>query len=236
MTKIDPTNDQSAWNALNTEIKNCESCPRLIEYCSQVAQKKRKSYLEHDYWGKPVPNFGNPRSEVLLVGLAPAAHGANRTGRMFTGDRSGDFLFAALHRAGMCNQTESFDNQDGLILQGCAITAICHCAPPQNKPDRTELSNCRPWLEETLDRFRFRVFIALGAMAWNSMLQVAKQNNWHDGSSAKFAHGAELHFAPSRWLIGSYHPSQQNTFTGRLTPEMLDQVLIRANQMKTENQ
>ncbi|MEC9094887.1 MAG: uracil-DNA glycosylase [Planctomycetota bacterium] len=215
------SNGTRGWEKLNRNITTCEQCERLTGYCRQVAVSKRKAYRESEYWGRPVPNFGDPSSALLIVGLAPAAHGANRTGRMFTGDRSGDFLFEVLHKVGLCNQPSSVDSSDGLMLNGCCITAICHCAPPANKPMPEELDNCRDWLESTIDQVPVRVFLALGQMAWKSILQVAVDRNWAENQKSKFGHGAHLELAHGRHLVGCYHPSQQNTFTGRLTQRMM---------------
>ena len=222
------SNVVKAWKELNQQIKSCEKCERLTEYCRQVATTKRKAFSDRDYWGRPVPNFGDPSGSILIVGLAPAAHGANRTGRMFTGDRSGDFLFEVLHKVGLCNQPGSVDAYDGLELTGCSITAICHCAPPANKPSPDELRNCRGWLESTIDQVPARVFLALGQMAWKSILQVAVEREWTENQKPKFGHGSHLELAGDRHLIGCYHPSQQNTFTCRLTKPMMISVFQKA--------
>ena len=216
------------WQNLNSRILGCEACPRLRDYCREIAQKKRAAYRDWDYWGVPVPNFGDPGARLLIVGLAPGAHGANRTGRMFTGDRSGDWLYRALHRAGLASQPDSRSRDDGLQLDRCAITAVCHCAPPQNRPTATEIAFCRGWLEETLRLVPFRVVLCLGQLAWQQTVRVAKANEWVLHRPPKFSHGAETPLAGDRWLLASYHPSQQNTFTGRLTEAMLDDVLQRA--------
>lgn len=179
-------------------------------------------YADEEYWGRPVPNFGDPGADRLIVGLAPAAHGGNRTGRIFTGDRSGDWLFRALYDAGACNQPESIGRGDGLELRGVMITAIAHCAPPLNKLTREEIGNCRPFLEELLAARRWRAFLCLGALAWTGLLRTLGER-----STVKFAHGAESDLSSGATLFGSYHPSQQNTFTGRLTREMFDDVMVR---------
>ncbi len=219
----------SSWQRLNRRITVCERCPRLRTYCREVAATKRKAFLDWDYWGRPVPNFGDPGAAILIVGLAPAAHGANRTGRMFTGDRSGDWLYRALHRAGLANQPHAVDARDGLALSGCAITAVCHCAPPQNKPTKEELAACSVWLRETFDLVPARVFVALGSIAFNAVVDEARRRNWFtERKRPKFTHQATVPLAEGRTLIGSYHPSQQNTFTGVLTEEMLDAVFAQA--------
>jgi uracil-DNA glycosylase family 4 len=219
---------------MNRAIEACEACPRLREYCATVARQKRKAYRDWHYWGRPVPNFGEAPVPLLLVGLAPAAHGANRTGRMFTGDRSGDWLYRALHKAGLANQPAAASRDDGLRLRRCAITAVCHCAPPGNKPDREEIENCRAWFDQTLELARPRVLLALGQIAWKAVLDEAYRREWLVGRRPRFAHAAEVSLGPHRRLVGSYHPSQQNTFTGRLTEAMLDGVLQRALQLAAD--
>jgi uracil-DNA glycosylase family 4 len=195
-----------------------------VAWRTAVAEDPPKRFLGQDYWSRGVPGFGDDDPWMLIVGLAPAAHGANRTGRMFTGDRSADFLVAALHRAGLANQAESVSRDDGLRLIGCRMTAVVRCAPPDNKPTTVERDTCTPFLQREVDLCqRSRVILALGAFAWDGML-------WVLGSprpKPKFAHGAEADVA-GRVMLGTYHPSQQNTFTGRLTPDMLDAVLERA--------
>ncbi|MGE0377196.1 MAG: uracil-DNA glycosylase [Planctomycetaceae bacterium] len=221
----------SAWEALNREIVRCDRCPRLRNHCRTVAQTKRRAFEDWEYWGRPVPNFGDPQARLLIIGLAPAAHGANRTGRMFTGDRSGDWLYRALDRAGFASQATSTSAADGLRLIDCAITAAGHCAPPENKPTREELANCRPWLEQTIDLLPASVFLALGQIAWRSVVELARSRGWHGGPVPKFGHGAVVELTDNRRLLGSYHPSQQNTFTGRLTETMLDDVFTAARGM-----
>ena len=214
--------------SLNTRIVACDRCPRLREHCAEVAATRRRAYLDWDYWGAPVPNFGDPRARLLIVGLAPGAHGANRTGRMFTGDRSGDWLFRALHVAGFANQPDATDRDDGLELTDCLVTNACHCAPPGNRPAKDELESCREWFDETVDLLPVRVFLALGAIAWRAVVDLARRRGWYSGPIPKFSHQAEVPLSQDRWLLGSYHPSQQNTFTGRLTEEMFDGVFSQA--------
>lgn len=224
----------AAWAKLNAQIVGCERCPRLRTHCQSIAAEKRRAFLDWEYWGRPVPNFGDPAAWLLIVGLAPAAHGANRTGRMFTGDRSGEWLYRALHKAGLANQPNSANRDDGLTLRGCAITAVCHCAPPDNKPEPAEILACQPWLNATVDLLPVRVIVALGQIAWKATLELAQARGWQigDGTSKarpKFGHGVVAKLG-DKWLIGSYHPSQQNTFTGRLTESMLDAVFAAAHE------
>ena len=219
------------WNELNQQIVDCRRCPRLIAHCQQVAAHKRRAFADWEYWGGPVANFGDPRARLLIVGLAPAAHGANRTGRMFTGDRSGDWLFRALSRANFANQPQSTHAQDGLVLTDCAITAACHCAPPANKPQRDELEHCRDWLLQTIAALDVNVFLALGQIGWKALFDTLRCQNRHSGPRPKFAHGAAFELQSGQWVLGSYHPSPQNTFTGRLTESMLDDVFRRAREL-----
>jgi uracil-DNA glycosylase family 4 len=219
------------WDALNRRIVVCERCPRLREYCAEVAREKRAAFRDWDYWGRPVPNFGDPAARLLIVGLAPAAHGANRTGRMFTGDRSGEWLYRALYKAGFANQPESTSRDDRLQLTDCAITAAIHCAPPGNKPLPEELANCHEWFERTIDLAPVKVFLALGQIAWRAMILEARRRQWLSGAMPKFAHGARAPLAGGRWLLGSYHPSQQNTFTGVLTEPLFDRVFESARKL-----
>ena len=206
-------------DALAAEIHACRRCPRLVEWRERVAREKRAAFADQEYWGRPVDGFGDPAARVLLLGLAPAAHGANRTGRMFTGDRSGDFLYAALHRTGFANQPTSSHRGDGLELRGCRITAAVRCAPPANKPLPSERDNCAVWLEAELALLaQARVIVCLGQFAWNLVAPRPRP---------RFGHGAEAR-AGRYTLLGCFHPSQQNTFTGKLTPAMIDAVLERA--------
>ena len=223
---------QRKWNALNRKIADCENCDRLITHCREIGVKKRRAFMDWDYWARPVPNLGDHQAKLLIVGLAPAAHGANRTGRMFTGDRSGDWLFRALYRAGFANQESATDLKDGLKLTDAAITAVCHCAPPDNKPTKEEQELCRPWLEETIDLLSPDVYLALGSLAWNATIDHWKRQGWWSGARPKFGHLASVEdIEQCRTLIGSYHPSQQNTFTGRLTEEMLDKVFAKCREL-----
>lgn len=222
---------RQAWDHLQERIVRCRLCPRLRSYCAQVARTKRKAYRDWDYWGRPVPNFGMPPAGLLIVGLAPGAHGANRTGRMFTGDRSGEWLFRAMHKAGFASQPAATSRDDGMVLFDCVITAVCHCAPPHNRPLPDELEHCRRWLTATIDLVQPRVLLALGQIAWRAVLDEARQRGWHAGRGAAFRHGLTLPLGQERWAIASYHPSQQNTFTGKLTEAMLDEVFRRARRL-----
>jgi len=221
----------TAWDQLNAQIISCTQCSRLRQHCEKIAREKRRAYAEWDYWGRPVPNFGDPRAKLLIVGLAPAAHGANRTGRMFTGDRSGEWLFRALHKSGFANQPHAWAADDDLTLVDCAITAVCHCAPPDNKPTSEEMRLCRAFLQRTVEQLPARVFLALGQLGWKAMIAEAKRRNWWVGKQPKFGHGSKVELADDRWLLGSYHPSQQNTFTGRLTEPMFDRVFREARRL-----
>lgn len=214
---------------LEREIVRCERCPRLRGWCTDVARTKRKSFADETYWGKPVPGFGDPRARIWILGLAPAAHGANRTGRIFTGDRSGDFLFAGLFRAGLANQAHSVARDDGLRVKDVWISPAGRCAPPANKPTPEELAACSEWLDREREELeRVRVVLALGGIAWDAALALfARGGVVLPRPRPKFAHGAECELG-GRVLLGCYHVSQQNTFTGRLTPKMLDEVLARA--------
>jgi uracil-DNA glycosylase family 4 len=208
---------------LNDTITACRACPRLVEWREKVGSEKRKSYSEETYWAKPVPNFLPDDADDpthLIVGLAPAAHGANRTGRMFTGDRSGDWLYRALHKVGAASQPTSTSHADGLMLNKTCITAVCHCAPPDNKPTPDELRSCQSFLQQTWDAASWRAVLCLGSIAWNAVMDLNDIR-----PRPKFSHGAEVELSSGTVVYGSYHPSQQNTFTGRLTEEMLDAVI-----------
>jgi uracil-DNA glycosylase family 4 len=217
---------------LDAELEGCRRCPRLVEWRERVARERRAAFAEETYWGRPVPSFGDPDARILLYGLAPAAHGANRTGRMFTGDRSGDFLFASLWRCGLANQPTSKSRDDGLRLRGVWVGAAVRCAPPANRPTPTEREQCRSWsLRELALLAHVEVIVCLGAFAWDAALRLATATV--DPSlppprpRPRFTHGAETKVGGYR-LLGCFHPSQQNTFTGKLTEQMLDDVLRRA--------
>jgi len=221
-------NEHVSWlTVLNHDVIACTRCPRLVKYRQQVAREKRRAYLSWDYWGKPVPGFGDPEARVLIMGLAPGAHGSNRTGRMFTGDRSGDFLYAALHKAGFANQPSCSHRDDGLKLKNCYITAAARCAPPDNKPLPGELANCRGYLERELEIIKPKVVLALGKIAWDTYLGILKDRGVIASRAPYvFAHGAEAKLPGSTpLLLGVYHPSQQNTQTGRVTSAMYAKVL-----------
>jgi uracil-DNA glycosylase family 4 len=223
-----PTRD-----VLDARITVCLACPRLVEWREQVAREKRRAFAEQTYWGRPVAGFGDPAARILVVGLAPAAHGGNRTGRMFTGDRSGDWLFAALHRAGLANQPTSVAADDGLRLDGLYMAAPVRCAPPANKPTPEERDTCRPWLARELQMLwpNLRAVVVLGAFGWAALWPVLRASGAHvPDPIPRFGHGVEAE-VDGRTVLGCYHVSQQNTFTGRLTEPMLDAVFARANDL-----
>jgi uracil-DNA glycosylase family 4 len=205
---------------LNAELATCRKCPRLVEWREKVALQKRRAYKEWDYWGKPVPGFGDPHARVFVVGLAPGAHGSNRTGRQFTGDASGDFLYSALYRAGFASQPTSVSREDGLVLKDLYTSPVCRCAPPDNKPTSQEKENCRPYLVEELSIIQPVIFVALGRIAFEGILDIlALPKNEYS-----FGHNVVNKLPDGRHLVCSYHPSRQNTQTGRLTAAMFDQV------------
>ncbi|MBV6396848.1 MAG: Type-5 uracil-DNA glycosylase [Anaerolineales bacterium] len=216
---------------LNTQIIACRVCPRLVAWREQVACEKRKAYRDQEYWGRPVPGFGDANARILVVGLAPGAHGSNRTGRAFTGDASGGFLYPALHKAGFANQAEAASRSDGLRLKGLYITAVARCAPPDNKPSLEELNTCQPYLERELEIIKPKVIVCLGRIAFERILKIYSIRN----SEWKFSHGAVYELMTDHWLLCSYHPSQQNTLTGRLTVKMFDDIWKKAKQLLDEN-
>jgi uracil-DNA glycosylase len=217
---------RQALEALEARITTCRRCPRLVEWRERVAREKRASFAGEEYWGRPVPGFGDPAARVLVLGLAPAAHGGNRTGRVFTGDRSGDWLFASMYRTGFANQPESRSLDDGLRLQGAFIAAAVRCAPPANKPLPSERDNCLPYAAEELELLEPAVILCLGLFAWNAactLLEVRPR--------PRFGHAVEFGVEDGPILLGCYHPSQQNTFTGKLTEPMTDAVFARAREL-----
>jgi len=219
--------------ALHRQIVECRACPRLVAWREEVARLKVKRFREWTYWARPLPGFGDPRARLLVVGLAPAAHGGNRTGRMFTGDRSGDFLYAALHRAGFANQPTSVRRDDGLALREAFITAPCRCAPPGNKPLPDELSRCSVWLDREVALLpSVSVVLALGSIGWGAALShFARRGLAIPRPRPQFGHGAEAKIPGGPVLLGCYHVSQQNTNTGKLTAKMIDAVLARAKEL-----
>jgi uracil-DNA glycosylase family 4 len=220
---------------LNSRIVACDRCPRLREYCAEVARTRRRAYAEWEYWEKPVPSFGDPDARVLMVGLAPGAHGSNRTGRPFTGDGSGEFLFPVLHEAGFASQSKATSRQDGMTLKDLWINSVGRCAPPGNKPTTEELRNCAPWLDEEISLLRnLRVVVCLGKIAFDGFLahraRIGKAAR--RGASARpFRHGAEYELEEGLRLLASYHPSLQNTNTGKLTRPMFLQIFLRAREL-----
>jgi uracil-DNA glycosylase family 4 len=220
------------FELLSREVVGCRKCPRLVEWRERAAREKRASFADEDYWARPVPGFGDPGARILLVGLAPAAHGGNRTGRVFTGDRSGDFLFAALHRCGLSNKASSVARGDGLRLRHVYIAAVNRCCPPANRPTPQERDNCLPYLIREIELLdRLRVIVPMGAFAWDGALRaLSAVGHSPTGTRPPFGHGAKAVVGPFV-LLGSFHPSQQNTFTGKLTPGMLDAVLLQAKRL-----
>jgi uracil-DNA glycosylase family 4 len=226
---------KEAWDALNARIITCRRCPRLVAWREQVAREKRRAYLDWDYWGKPVPGFGDRKAALLMIGLAPGAHGSNRTGRMFTGDSSGDTLYPALYRAGFANQSVATDLKDGMQLKGVFITALARCVPPENKPLAEELNRCRSFIIEELRMLsRVRVVLALGGMAFNGTLRALREMGY-EAPRLKFKHGGLHDLGPGLPILAAcYHPSRQNTQTGRLTDAMLDEVFQRIRKALAE--
>lgn len=230
------TEADTAIADLNARIVACERCPRLREYGALVALTKRRAYRDHEYWGKPVPNFGDPNARVLIIGLAPGAHGSNRTGRPFTGDGSGDFLYPVLHRAGFASQPRATSRDDGMVLRDLMITSVVRCAPPDNKPLPEELANCAPFLDEEIAALKnLRVVVCLGKIGFDGFIQhlmrvgqIARRGELH------FAHGAEYALPGNRFLLASYHPSLQNTNTGKLTADMFLKVFERAREFASK--
>ena len=222
-------NPDAALKVVAEEVCACRKCPRLVKYRERVAKEKRRAFREWTYWGRGVPGFGDPRAQLFILGLAPAAHGANRTGRVFTGDRSGDFLYKALHKAGFANHPTSLHRDDGLQLKNAYIAAAVRCAPPANKPLPSEILHCRGYLERELEILRPRAVLSLGKIAWDAYLEILKQRGQIASRAAyRFSHGAEWSFADDLpRLFGVFHPSQQNTQTGRLTEAMYATVLKR---------
>jgi len=229
-----PAENADVWRALNTEIITCRACPRLVDWRETVAREKRRAYRDWDYWGKPVPGFGDPAARLFIVGLAPGAHGSNRTGQMFTGDSSGDTLFGALYRAGFASAPTVRRREDGLRLHDAFITAIGRCAPPQNKPTRAELNACQPFLRREWELMpQVNVVMALGKMAFDDILRLWRADGF-DVPRLKFGHRVEALVnlnGRTVHLLASYHPSRQNTQTGRLTQQMLDDVFARAREL-----
>ena len=207
-------------------VTSCRKCPRLVDWRERVAREKRAAFLDWDYWGRPVPGFGDPQARVYVLGLAPAAHGGNRTGRVFTGDRSGDWLFGSMYRTGFANQATSVSRDDGLRLKDAFVAASVRCAPPANKPLPAERANCLPYAARELELLPVRVIVCLGSYAWDAASRLLNLR-----PKPKFAHGAEHEPDGGPTLLGCYHPSQQNTFTGKLTSVMLDEVFARAREL-----
>ena len=217
---------------VEAKIIGCTRCPELRAYCAEIARTKTRRYEDQTYWGKPVPAFGDPNARIMLVGLAPGAHGSNRTGRMFTGDASGDFLYPALYRAGLASQPIAVDKDDGLVLHDCIITAAGRCAPPANKPTPQQLRNCFSYLLEEFDALpRLQVMIGLGAIGFDAIVRLLREREFTFAEKPKFSHGAEFVATNGKRrtiILGSYHPSRQNTNTGVLTPAMFDAIFTRA--------
>jgi uracil-DNA glycosylase family 4 len=227
--------DRRTLDALENEVTACRICPRLVAWREEVARKRKKAFHDRIYWGKPVPGFGDPAARLLVVGLAPGAHGSNRTGRMFTGDSSGDFLYAALHRTGFANQPAALQRDDGLKLNDCFITAVCRCVPPDNKPTHVEITNCRPFLASEIAILHPHGIVALGRIAFDSLIELWKGQGY-EIPRLEFGHGAFYRLPGGLpWLLISYHPSKQNTQTGRLTSEMFDPIWRQARDLLAQN-
>jgi uracil-DNA glycosylase family 4 len=229
---------QSRLDKLNQEIVSCRKCSRLVAWREEVARVKRRAYQDQEYWGKPIPGFGDPQARVLVVGLAPGAHGSNRTGRAFTGDASGGFLYPALHRAGFANQALAVSRSDGLALKDMYIVAAARCAPPANKPTPEELHNCQPYLERDIQILKPKVIVCLGRVAFERILRIysysltsALSQNGRADSRWKFGHGASFQLESREWILCSYHPSQQNTLTGKLTVKMFDDIWVKTKEL-----
>jgi uracil-DNA glycosylase len=218
--------DRQALEGLEARITRCRKCPRLVEWRERVAREKRAAFADEDYWGRPVPGFGDPAARVYVLGLAPAAHGGNRTGRVFTGDRSGDWLFASMHRTGFASQPTSRHPDDGLRLEGAFVAAAVRCAPPANRPLPGERDNCLPYAASELELMRPRVIVCLGAYAWDAACRLLGVR-----PKPRFGHGVEHFVDGGPVMLGTYHPSQQNTFTGKLTMQMMDAVFARARNL-----
>ena len=223
----------STLSVLNNEIIHCTKCPRLVEYREQIGREKRRAYREHDYWARPVPGFGDPKARVLILGLAPGAHGSNRTGRPFTGDRSGEFMYPILYRVGFASQPNATDRKDGLKLIGCYITAAVRCAPPDNKPLPSELANCAPYLDRELAILKdVKIVVALGKIAFDAYLNYVKRNSVISSRAGYvFGHGAAYAMPNGMTLLASYHPSNQNTATGKLTATMFEGIFREAKKI-----
>ena len=216
--------NKSKLEQLHEEVIQCRKCARLVAWREEVARVKRKAYRDQEYWGKPVPGFGDPQARIFVVGLAPGAHGSNRTGRNFTGDASGGFLYPALYRAGLANQPTAVSRDDGLMLRDIYLAASARCVPPENKPTLEEMDNCQPYLERELEILRPKVIVCLGRIAFERVLRLYSVRN----PAWKFGHGAVYRLDDGPWILCSYHPSQQNTLTGRLTAQMFDAIWAKA--------
>jgi len=222
------------FHVINQSLNDCHKCPRLVQWREAISIKKRRAYMGQQYWGRPVPGFGDPKAKVFVLGLAPGAHGSNRTGRQFTGDSSGDFLYSALYRSGFASQPTSVALDDGLFLQGLYLTSVCRCVPPRNKPTSEEIHNCQPYLITELDEVRPAVIVALGKVAYDIMVAILVGNKLQYIQSSldhfpPFSHSLSVPINVSSWLVASYHPSRQNTQTGRLTKKMFDDVWNKVN-------